>query len=104
MAKNVVAAGLAGRCEVQLAYAIGGVEPVSIMVDTFGTGTADEGKIEAALREVFPAKPANIVAELQLRVLSSVRLLPMGTLGVTKMDSFGSVPTRCRHSRTSVSN
>jgi S-adenosylmethionine synthetase len=66
MAKNVVAAGLASRCEVQLAYAIGVAEPVSVMVDTFGTGTVDEVKIEAALREVFPAKPATIVKELQL--------------------------------------
>jgi len=66
MAKNVVAAGLASRCEVQLAYAIGVADPVSLMVDTFGTGTADESKIAAALRAVFPAKPKQIVEELQL--------------------------------------
>lgn len=66
MAKNVVAAGLADRAEVQLAYAIGVADPVSIMVDTFGTATVDEGKISQALREVFPAKPRQIVDQLDL--------------------------------------
>ena len=66
MAKNVVAAGLAERAEVQLAYAIGVADPVSIMVDTFGTATAAEAKISAALREVFPAKPRQIVEQLDL--------------------------------------
>jgi S-adenosylmethionine synthetase len=66
MAKNVVAAGLADRCEVQLAYAIGVAEPVSVMVDTFGTGKVSEDKIVAGLREHFPAKPAQIVETLQL--------------------------------------
>lgn len=66
MAKNVVAAGLADRCEVQLAYAIGVADPVSIMVETFGTGHVDEEKISAALREYFPAKPAQIVERLNL--------------------------------------
>jgi S-adenosylmethionine synthetase len=66
MAKNVVAAGLASRCEVQLAYAIGVAEPVSVMVDTFGTGTTDESKIEAALRAIFLVKSKQIVEELQL--------------------------------------
>ena len=66
MAKNIVAAGLADRCEVQLAYAIGVAEPVSIMVDTFGTGKVSEDKIVAGLREHFPAKPAQIVESLKL--------------------------------------
>ncbi len=66
MAKNVVAAGLADRAEVQLAYAIGVADPVSIMVDTFGTATVDEDKISQALREVFPAKPRQIVDQLDL--------------------------------------
>ena len=66
MAKNVVAAGLAERAEVQLAYAIGVADPVSIMVDTFGTATVAESKISAALREVFPAKPRQIVEQLDL--------------------------------------
>ncbi|MEE2959958.1 MAG: methionine adenosyltransferase [Myxococcota bacterium] len=66
VAKNIVAAKLASRCEVQLAYAIGVAEPVSILVDTFGTGTAEETKIEAAVRELFPAKPAQVIAQLEL--------------------------------------
>ena len=66
IAKNIVAAGLAERCEVQLAYAIGVAEPVSIMVDTFGTGTVEEKKIEGAVREEFKARPADIVKRLDL--------------------------------------
>jgi S-adenosylmethionine synthetase len=66
IAKNVVAAGLAERCEVQLAYAIGVAEPVSMMVDTFGTGKVDEEKIEEALRKEFPARPAEIIRRLDL--------------------------------------
>jgi S-adenosylmethionine synthetase len=66
MAKNVVAAGLAKRCEVQLAYAIGVAEPVSIMVDTFGTNTVDEDHIAQALRTEFSAKPADIIRRLDL--------------------------------------
>lgn len=66
VAKNVVAAGLATRCEVQVAYAIGIAEPVSIHVDTFGTGTVREEQIEKAIREVFGLKPAQIIASLDL--------------------------------------
>ncbi|AKU92361.1 S-adenosylmethionine synthetase [Vulgatibacter incomptus] len=66
VAKNVVAAGLADRCEVQVAYAIGVAEPVSVHVETFGTAKFDEAKIEAAIREVFPLKPAEIIRELDL--------------------------------------
>lgn len=66
IAKNIVAAKLAARCEVQLAYAIGVAEPVSIMVETFGTGTVDESKIEAAVREEFSARPSSIVKRLDL--------------------------------------
>jgi len=60
LAKNVVAAGLAERCEIQVSYAIGYPEPLSIYVDTFGTGHADEAKIAKALREVFKLTPAGI--------------------------------------------
>ena len=67
VAKNIVAAGLAKRCEVQLAYAIGVKEPVSIMVDTFGTGQAADGAITKAVREVFDLTPAGIIAALDLR-------------------------------------
>ena len=67
VAKNIVAAGLARRCEVQLAYAIGVAQPVSIMVDTFGTGIAPDDKIEAAVEKVFDLTPAAIIRELDLR-------------------------------------
>jgi len=66
VAKNVVAAGLARRCEVQLAYAIGHPDPVSIHVETFGTHTVDEVKIEQAIGKVFELKPAGIVSQLNL--------------------------------------
>jgi len=66
MAKHVVAAGLAERCEVQLAYAIGVAQPVSLLVDTFGTGTVSEAKLARALRAVFDARPAAIIEELDL--------------------------------------
>jgi len=66
VAKNVVAAGLASKCEVQFAYAIGHHEPVSVHVDTFGTGTADDAKILAAILKVFSFKPADIVKQLKL--------------------------------------
>ncbi|MCY4069466.1 MAG: methionine adenosyltransferase [Acidimicrobiaceae bacterium] len=65
-AKHIVAAGAAARCELQVAYAIGKAEPVSLMVDTFGTETVDRSRIEAAVREVFDLRPATIVAELGL--------------------------------------
>ena len=67
VAKNIVAAGLARRCEVQLAYAIGVREPVSIMVDTFGTGQVADDAITAAVREVFDLTPAGIIKSLDLR-------------------------------------
>jgi S-adenosylmethionine synthetase len=66
IAKNVVAAGLATRCEVQVAYAIGVADPVSVMVDTFGTGVVAEEKIAAAIRKVFGLKPREITAGLDL--------------------------------------
>ena len=67
VAKNIVAAKLATRCEVQLAYAIGYPEPVSVLVDTFGTGNVDEGKLSKAVREVFGLKPREIVEGLDLK-------------------------------------
>jgi S-adenosylmethionine synthetase len=66
VAKNVVAAGLADRCEVQFAYAIGYPDPVSISVDTFGTSSVAEEKIESAIKQVFNFKPAAIIEELRL--------------------------------------
>ncbi|MBV8970485.1 MAG: methionine adenosyltransferase [Verrucomicrobia bacterium] len=66
VAKNVVAAGLADRCEVQFAYAIGYPDPISIHVNTFGTSTVDEAKIEDAVRQTFNFKPAGIISHLNL--------------------------------------
>ncbi|MEO6054958.1 MAG: methionine adenosyltransferase, partial [Chthoniobacterales bacterium] len=66
VAKNVVASGLATRCEVQFAYAIGHPQPVSVHIDTFGTHTVSEEKIERAIRRTFSFKPADIVQQLNL--------------------------------------
>ena len=67
IAKNIVAAGLAKRCELQLAYAIGVAEPVSVFIDTFGTGTVDEDKLLAAVRRSFDLRPEAIIRALDLR-------------------------------------
>ena len=66
VAKNIVAAGLADRCEVQVAYAIGVAHPLSVMVNTFGTGKIDEDKLAAIVREVFDLRPKGIVQSLDL--------------------------------------
>jgi len=66
VAKNIVAAGLAAKCEVQFAYAIGHPQPVSVHIDTFGTHTVSEEKIEKAVRKTFSFKPADIVSQLNL--------------------------------------
>ncbi|WP_367322412.1 methionine adenosyltransferase [Streptomyces sp. HUAS ZL42] len=66
VAKNVVAAGLASRCEVQVAYAIGKAEPVGLFVETFGTGTVAQERIERAIAEVFDLRPAAIIRDLDL--------------------------------------
>lgn len=67
VAKNIVAAGLAKKCEIQLAYAIGVAEPVSIRVETFGTGKVEESKLEGAIRKVFDLTPLGIIESLDLR-------------------------------------
>jgi S-adenosylmethionine synthetase len=67
IAKNIVAAGLANSAEVQLAYAIGVEHPVSIMVDTFGTGKVDNGALEALIRKHFELTPKGIIESLDLR-------------------------------------
>jgi S-adenosylmethionine synthetase len=67
VAKHVVAAGAARRCEVQVAYAIGMAQPISILVETFGTNTIDESKIEQAVRDTFDLRPAAIVRDLDLK-------------------------------------
>ena len=67
VAKNVVAAGLAAKCEIQVAYAIGVAEPVSILIDTFDTGTVPDQKLSSALRELFDFRPAGIIKTLDLK-------------------------------------
>ena len=67
IAKNIVAADLAKQCEVQLAYAIGVAEPVSVSVDTFGTGLTSANNLERIIREVFPLTPAKLIDHLDLR-------------------------------------
>ena len=66
IAKNIVAAGYATRCLVQLAYAIGVADPLSVFVDTYGTGTVDDERLAIAIREIFPLKPAALIAHLDL--------------------------------------
>lgn len=67
MAKNIVAAGLADRCEIQLSYAIGVAQPTSVMVDTFGTGKLSNEQLVAIVRENFDLRPAGIIKMLDLR-------------------------------------
>ena len=81
VAKNIVAAGLADRCEIELAYAIGVAEPVSVMVDTFGTGAVPDEKIEQAVRRVFDLRPAGIIRDLDLRKPIYRQLAAYGHMG-----------------------
>ena len=81
VAKNIVAAGLAKQCEVQVAYAIGVAKPVSIMVDTFGTGTVADEKIEQAVEKVFDLTPAAIIRDLGLRKPIYRKLAAYGHMG-----------------------
>jgi len=80
-AKNVVAAGLARRCQVQLAYAIGVAQPVSVLVETFGTGIVDDEKLGRAVREVFDFTPAGIIRALGLRRPIYRQLAAYGHMG-----------------------
>ena len=81
VAKNIVAAGLARRCQVELAYAIGVAQPVSILVDTFGTGTVSDDKLEAAVRKVFDLRPTAIIRDLDLRRPIYRQLAAYGHMG-----------------------
>ena len=81
IAKNIVAAGLATRCEVQLAYAIGVSEPVSVFVETFGTGVVDEEQLANAVRKVFDLRPAGIIKTLELRKPQYRKLAAYGHMG-----------------------
>ena len=81
VAKNIVAAGLARRCQVELAYAIGVAQPVSILVETFGTGTVDDGRLEEAVRKVFDLRPTAIIRDLALRRPIYRQLAAYGHMG-----------------------
>ena len=85
-AKNVVAAGLADRCEIQLAYAIGVANPMSVLVDTFGTGKVDDAIISDAVNEVFDFRPAAIIDTLQLRRPIYRQLAAYGHIGREDLD------------------
>jgi S-adenosylmethionine synthetase len=81
VAKNVVAAGLAKRCEVQVAYAIGKAQPVGVFVETFGTGTVPEENIRQAVLKVFDLRPAAIIADLELLNTDVVKYRPTAAYG-----------------------
>ena len=81
VAKNIVAAGLAKRCQIELAYAIGVAKPVSIMVETFGTGTVSDGKLEEAVGKVFDLRPTAIIRDLDLRKPIYRKLAAYGHMG-----------------------
>ncbi len=86
VAKNIVAAGLADRCEVQLAYAIGVAQPVSIAIDTFGTGQVEESKLVELVRELFDLRPAGIIKMLDLRRPIYKQTAAYGHFGRTDLD------------------
>ena len=86
VAKNIVAAGLASKCEVQLAYAIGVAKPVSVMVDTFGTGTIADDKIGEIVNKVFDLRPAAIIDTLKLRAPIYRQLAAYGHVGREDLD------------------
>ena len=86
VAKNIVAADMAKRCEVQIAYAIGKSEPVSVTVDTFGTGVVSDSRIEAAVKAVFDLTPAGIIRDLKLNRPIYSRLARYGHFGRTELE------------------
>lgn len=86
IAKNIVAAGLADKCEVQLAYAIGVAKPVSIMVDTFGTGKVSDEKLAKAVKKVFDPRPQSIIQELNL---TETKYLPVAAYGHMGREDIG---------------
>ena len=86
IAKNIVAAGLAKKAEVQLAYAIGVANPVSVRVDTFGTATVAESKLEAAVRDLFDLRPAGIIQMLDLKRPIYRQTAAYGHMGRTDVD------------------
>lgn len=97
IAKNIVAAGLAKRCEVQLAYAIGVAHPVSVLVDTFGTGTVSEEALSKAVLDVFQLTPDGIIRMLVLRKPRTGSWLLMVTWVVKIWALRGNARTRSMH-------
>ena len=86
VAKNIVAAGLASKCEVQLAYAIGVAKPVSVLVETFGTGKIDSEKLSEIVNKVFDLRPAAIIDTLKLRAPIYSQLSAYGHVGREDLD------------------
>ena len=86
IAKNIVAAGLAERCEVQVAYAIGVARPVSVMIDTFGTGKVDENKLSEAVNKYFDLRPAAIIKRFDLRRPIYCQVAAYGHMGREDID------------------
>jgi S-adenosylmethionine synthetase len=87
IAKNVVKAGLAEKCEVQVAYAIGVAKPVSVMIDTFGTATVEEEKIERAVNELVDLRPAAIIKRFDLRRPIYSKVAAYGHMGREDVDA-----------------
>jgi len=96
VAKNVVAAGLADKCEVQFAYAIGHPEPVSVHIDTFGTGTFDDDAILDGVLKVFSFKPADIIKQLNLLRPIYSKTTNYGHFGKDDPDILGEDRQGCR--------
>ena len=103
VAKNVVAAGLAKKCEVQLAYAIGVSHPLSIMVDTFGTGIVDDAVIEQAIEKVFDLRPGAIIRDLKLRRPIFSKTAAYGHFGRKDLDFTWEATDRVQELKDAVS-
>jgi S-adenosylmethionine synthetase len=109
VAKNLVAAGLATRCEVQLAYAIGVAEPVSVMVHTFGTGVVEEERLVELVREQFPLTPEGMIGHLKLRQPIYRKTAAFGHFGRTEpsftweaTDKAGALKEGCRTAAVAI--
>ena len=102
VAKNVVAAGLARRCEVQLAYAIGVARPLSVLVDTHGTGVVPDEEIERGIRAVFDLRPAAIIRDLDLRRPIFRKTAAYGHFGRTDPDFTWEITNRTEELRAAV--
>lgn len=104
VAKNVVAAGFANKCEIQLAYAIGVSSPVSVRVDTFGTSTVEERKLEQAIKEVFDLRPSAIIDKFDLRKPIYLSLASYGHIGREELGVAWEKPDKVDELKKAVSN